>query len=110
MREIATKILDWILPERGIKRYLLEELRKEVDRLTEARREDYKEYGKMDERIHSLEKRFERESCLRLACRHRLTLSELPSPNCTDNGEAVFGADNPYRHDLPLEKRFGLSD
>lgn len=79
MREIVTKLLDWFLPERGVKKYMLDELRKEITRLNNVIKEHYAEREKLEERIQKLEIRFEKESCLRFACRHRLSIDRLPT-------------------------------
>ena len=84
MKEVITKLLDWILPERGVKRYLLDEYRKEVERLNEVIKSDSIKYEKLEERIQKLEVRFAKESCLRFACRHRLGIDQLPTvENCS---------------------------
>lgn len=93
MKEIVTKLLDWFLPERGVKKYMLDELRSEITRLNDIIRKHYEEREKLEERIQKLEVRFEKESCLRFACRHRLSIDQLPTTeNCctgTDSSSAT---------------------
>ena len=92
MKEIVTKLLDWILPERGVKKYILDELRKEVERLNEVIKSDTVEYEKLEQRIQKLEVRFAKESCLRFACRHRLSIDQLPTTENCCSGEDSTGS------------------
>lgn len=94
MKEIITKLLDWFLPERGVKRYLLDEYRKEVERLNEVIKNDSVRYEKLEERIQKLEERFAKESCLRFACRHRLSIDQLPTPEECNQGKSYPSSDN----------------
>lgn len=110
MTEILRRFVGWLFPERAARRAILDEFRLEFERLTKTVSEEYAKREAMEARLQRLEKRFEKESCLRFACKHRLTLNELPPASCTDNGADIYGAGNPYRHDLPLEQRYGLSD
>ena len=93
MKVIITKLLDWILPERGVKKYILDELRKEVERLNEVIKSDTVEYEKLEQRIQKLEVRFAKESCLRFACRHRLGIDQLPTvENCCSGTDSATSA------------------
>lgn len=80
MFEIVGKFLNWLLPERQARKYILDELRIEVSRLTEQLTAERERISNYEERIKKLEERFEKESCLRFACKHRLSLNELHAP------------------------------
>ena len=77
MFEVIGKFLNWLLPERQARKYILEELRIEVSRLTEQLTAERERISNYEERIKKLEERFEKESCLRFGCKHRLSLNEL---------------------------------
>lgn len=77
MFEVISKFLSWLLPERQARKYILDELRIEVSRLTEQLTAERTRISNYEERIKKLEERFEKESCLRFACKHRLSLNEL---------------------------------
>lgn len=79
MFEVISKFLNWLLPERQARKYILDELRIEVSRLTEQLTAERTRISIYEERIKKLEERFEKESCLRFACKHRLSLNELHS-------------------------------
>lgn len=80
MFEVINKFLNWLLPERQARKYILDELRIEVSRLTEQLTAERTRISNYEERIKKLEERFEKESCLRFACKHRLSLNELHAP------------------------------
>lgn len=80
MFEVISKFLNWLLPERQARKYILDELRIEVTRLTEQLTAERERISNYEERIKKLEERFEKESCLRFACKHRLSLNELHAP------------------------------
>ena len=77
MLEVLNKFLNWLLPERATRRYILDELRTEVTRLTEQLSVERQRIESYEERIKKLEERFEKESCLRFGCKHRLSFNEL---------------------------------
>ena len=77
MFEVINKFLNWLLPERATRRYILDELRTEVTRLTEQLSAERQRIESYEERIKKLEERFEKESCLRFGCKHRLSFNEL---------------------------------
>lgn len=77
MFEVINKFLNWLLPERATRRYILDELRTEVTRLTEQLSVERQRIESYEERIKKLEERFEKESCLRFGCKHRLSFNEL---------------------------------
>ena len=79
MKEIVTKLLDWILPERGVRKSLFDELRNEINRLTETLNKERERANRNEERLQKLEVRFAKESCLRFSCKHRLSIDELPA-------------------------------
>lgn len=79
MFEVIGKFLNWLLPERQARKYILDELRVEVSRLTEQLTAERTRISNYEERIKKLEERFEKESCLRFGCKHRLSLNELHS-------------------------------
>ena len=94
MREVITKLLDWVLPERGVKKYMLDEMRKEIARLNKVIEEHYAEREKLEQRIQKLEARFEKESCLRFACRHRLSIDQLPTVEKCNQGESCSSSNH----------------
>ena len=102
MREIVTKLLDWVLPERGAKKYILDELRKEIDRLTETLNQERERANRNEERLQKLEIRFTKESCLRFSCKHRLTIDELPTTALCHQGEGAAVAVDKDRAGLEL--------
>ena len=77
MFEVINKFLNWLLPDRATRRYILDELRTEVTRLTEQLSVERQRIESYEERIKKLEERFEKESCLRFGCKHRLSFNEL---------------------------------
>lgn len=77
MFEVISKFLNWLLPERQARKYILDELRIEVSRLTEQLTAERERISNYEERIKKLEERFEKESCLRFGCKHRLSFNEL---------------------------------
>ena len=77
MFEVISKFLNWLLPERQARKYILDELRIEVSRLTEQLTAERERTSNYEERIKKLEERFEKESCLRFGCKHRLSFNEL---------------------------------
>lgn len=48
-----------------------------MSRLTEQLTAERERISNYEERIKKLEERFEKESCLRFGCKHRLSLNEL---------------------------------
>ena len=94
MKEIVTKLLDWILPERGVRKSLFDELRNEINRLTETLNQERERANRNEERLQKLEVRFTKESCLRFACKHRLTIDELPTVAICHQGESGASADS----------------
>lgn len=94
MKEIITKLLNWVLPERGLRRYILDELRQEVERLNEVIKKDSAEYEKLEGRIQKLEVRFAKESCLRFACKHRLSIDQLPTTESCSQGKSYPSSDD----------------
>lgn len=70
MIHVVGKFIDWLLPERALRRYVLEEVKDELKR-------QQTRYDQLEQRLNLLEARYASDCCFRTNCRYRINQFQI---------------------------------